>query len=196
MTPKTFCWTSWRCFLSRMMFRKAWAWRFSFTLIARGAFGVGPAYVVDAPEYGAARLSWPANWAHSAGNRLSLIPCGAEKGEEELTKRFETALMTEASGMLLLDDVPHGQNAKLSDNAHIFERDHARAKNSESSARMMSIRAVRTDATTLVVTGCAVEVGKDMVRRVLRSNLDPRKAADRVSWEAEACRLDLDAMYS
>jgi hypothetical protein len=57
-------------------------------------------------------------------------------------------------------------------------------------------KTVRTDATTLAVTGCAVEVSKDMVRRVLRTNLDPRKAADRVEWEAEACRLDLDAMYA
>ena len=166
-----------------------------FSLIARGAFGVGPAYVVDAPEYGAGKTFLAGKLSAFSGQPLSLIPCGAEKGEEELTKRFETALMTEASGMLFLDDVPHNKMPNFP-----TMRTFLSAVTPELKIRKFGKndehKSVRTDATTLVVTGCAVEVGRDMVRRVLRSNLDPRKAADRVSWEAEACRLDLDAMYS
>jgi hypothetical protein len=103
--------------------------------------------------------------------------------------------MTEASGMLLLDDVPHGKMPNFP-----TMRTYLSATTPELKIRRFGKnddhKTVRTDATTLAVTGCAVEVSKDMVRRVLRTNLDPRKAADRVEWEAEACRLDLDAMYA
>jgi hypothetical protein len=166
-----------------------------FSLIARGAFGVGPAYVIDAPDYGAGKTFLAGKLGLFSGQPMNLIPCGVDKGEEELSKRFETALMTEASGMLLLDDVPHGKMPNFP-----TMRTYLSATTPELKIRRFGKnddhKTVRTDATTLAVTGCAVEVSKDMVRRVLRTNLDPRKAADRVEWEAEACRLDLDAMYA
>jgi hypothetical protein len=165
------------------------------SLIARGAFGVGPAYVIDAPDYGAGKTFLAGKLGLFSGQPMNLIPCGVDKGEEELSKRFETALMTEASGMLLLDDVPHGKMPNFP-----TMRTYLSATTPELKIRRFGKnddhKTVRTDATTLAVTGCAVEVSKDMVRRVLRTNLDPRKAADRVEWEAEACRLDLDAMYA
>jgi hypothetical protein len=166
-----------------------------FSLIARGAFGVGPAYVIDAPEYGAGKTFLAGKLGLFSGQPMNLIPCGVDKGEEELSKRFETALMTEASGMLLLDDVPHGKMPNFP-----TMRTYLTATTPELKIRRFGKnddhKTVRTDATTLAVTGCAVEVSKDMVRRVLRTNLDPRKAADRVGWEADLCRLDLDAMYA
>jgi hypothetical protein len=151
--------------------------------------------VIDAPEYGSGKTFLAGKLGAFSGQPLNLIPCGAEKGEEELAKRFETALMTEASGMLLLDDVPHGKMPNFP-----TMRTYLTATTPELKIRKFGKnddhKTVRTDATTLAVTGCAVEVSDDMVRRVLRANLNMRMAADRVGWEAEACRLDLDAMYA
>jgi hypothetical protein len=164
-------------------------------LVARGAFSLSPAYVIDAPEYGSGKTFLAEKMGAFSGQPLNSISCGAEKGEEELAKRFETALMTDASGMLLLDDVP---DSKMPDFPTM--RTYLTATTPELKIRRFGKndehKTVRTDSTTLVVTGMAVEVGKDMVRRVVRMYLDNEAAKARMGWNADACLIELEAIYA
>ncbi|MGO9431233.1 hypothetical protein [Rhodoblastus sp.] len=166
-----------------------------FTQIARAAFPLSPAFAIDAPEYGSGKTFLAVVFALLAGMGINVIACGSDSGsDEELVKRFETALMVGAAGMILLDDVPNGRLPNFSSlrtflSATVPEIKIRRfGKNDEQVP-------VRIDRATLVVTGNAIEVTKDMVRRVVRSYLNPEEAFEGYGWSLEKARAVREALH-
>jgi hypothetical protein len=163
-----------------------------FTLMARGAFPIPPGYAIDAPEYGAGKTYLALVMAAVAGMGYNVIPCGSDAGtDEELVKRFETALMTGSSGMLLLDDVPGGKMPNFS-----TLRTYLSATTPEIKIRRFGKNddqvTVRIDRSTLVVTGNAIDVSKDMIRRLLRCYLSQGVANEETGWTTEKGRAIIE----
>jgi hypothetical protein len=167
-----------------------------FTLAARGAFPIPPGYAIDAPEYGSGKTYLAVAMAAVAGMGVSIIPCGSDAGtDEELAKRFETALMTGSSGMILLDDVPNGRMPNFSTLRTYLSTTRPELKIRRFGKNDDQVT-VRVDRSTLVVTGNAIDVSKDMIRRLLRCYLSQEEANEQTGWTIEAARETINGLFA
>ena len=162
-----------------------------FAALSRRTFPLAPLHIFDAPRTGTGKTLAAVIISKIAGATAPvIIPCadGSKDGEAELRKRIETALVTGASGVVLLDDVPRSRvpnpetlRTALSEPTPLMVRKFG--KNDEQ---------VPTDPTRIIwaATGNNIGVSDDMVRRCISCYLDRlrrRSAAGNNSTPSRSC---------
>jgi hypothetical protein len=159
------------------------------TQIARMAFKLCPAFIVDAPQFGTGKTFLASYLASLAGMGVSVVACGTDDGDNaEIRKRFETAVTSGRSGTIIFDDVPGGRIPNVESMRTFLTSEIPTQMRILGESRDVEVEPGRH---IIVFTGNNVATTRDMPRRCMHAYLD-RHEAERRGWQKQTAELELD----